>query len=94
MQLPILRGVYADETAKPNGERLREYTESRLPQFKAHVLANTPIYDELEIATLTFSLTKIREALELIRAAEPDLEVDGELQFDAALDDAGGNLAA
>lgn len=34
------------------------------------------------------SLTKIREALELIRAAEPDLEVDGEIQFDAALDDA------
>lgn len=34
------------------------------------------------------SLTRIREALELIRAADPDLEVDGELQFDAALDDA------
>ncbi len=61
----LARGLlrYADETAKPNGERLREYTESRLPQFKARVLANTPIYDELEIATLTFSLTKIREDL-------------------------------
>lgn len=34
------------------------------------------------------SLTKIRDALAMIRAAEPDLEVDGELQFDAALDDA------
>lgn len=34
------------------------------------------------------SLAKIREALALIRAADPDLEVDGELQFDAALDDA------
>ena len=34
------------------------------------------------------SLDKIRQALALIRAAEPDLEVDGELQFDAALDDA------
>lgn len=34
------------------------------------------------------SLGRIREALALIRAAEPDLEVDGELQFDAALDDA------
>ncbi|MBA4491659.1 phosphate acetyltransferase [Paracoccus sp. S1E-3] len=34
------------------------------------------------------SLTKIREALTMIREAEPDLEVDGELQFDAALDDA------
>ncbi|MFD1880908.1 phosphate acetyltransferase [Paracoccus pacificus] len=34
------------------------------------------------------SLQKIREALAMIRAAEPDLEIDGELQFDAALDDA------
>lgn len=34
------------------------------------------------------SLTKIREALVLVRAAQPDLEIDGELQFDAALDDA------
>lgn len=33
------------------------------------------------------SLTKIREALALIRAADPELEVDGELQFDAALDE-------
>jgi len=34
------------------------------------------------------SITRIREALTLIREAEPDLEVDGELQFDAALHDA------
>ncbi|MBL3675651.1 phosphate acetyltransferase [Paracoccus sp. KCTC 42845] len=34
------------------------------------------------------SLTKIHEALSLVRAAEPDLEIDGEIQFDAALDDA------
>lgn len=54
---------YGDEAGKPNAERLREYTDSRLPQFKARVLANTPIYDEFEIATLTYSLTKIREDL-------------------------------
>lgn len=34
------------------------------------------------------SLTKIHEALSLVRAAEPGLEIDGEIQFDAALDDA------
>ena len=34
------------------------------------------------------SLGKIREALARVRAAAPDLEVDGEMQFDAALDDA------
>lgn len=33
------------------------------------------------------SLDKIRKALELVREAEPDLEIDGELQFDAALDE-------
>jgi hypothetical protein len=54
---------YADEAAKPNGERLKEYTDARLPQLKAGVLANRPIYDEMEIATLTWSLTKMREDL-------------------------------
>ncbi|MDO5706155.1 MAG: phosphate acyltransferase, partial [Paracoccus sp. (in: a-proteobacteria)] len=34
------------------------------------------------------SLSRIREALARVRAAAPDIEVDGELQFDAALDDA------
>ena len=34
------------------------------------------------------SLTKLREALSLVRAADPGLEIDGEMQFDAALDDA------
>ncbi|MET0383186.1 MAG: S46 family peptidase [Burkholderiaceae bacterium] len=53
----------ADESGKPNGERLREYADARLPQMKADILANHPIHDELEIATLTFALTKIREDL-------------------------------
>jgi len=34
------------------------------------------------------SLRKIHEALALVRAEAPDLEIDGEMQFDAALDDA------
>lgn len=34
------------------------------------------------------SLSNLHETLALIRAADPGLEVDGELQFDAALDDA------
>lgn len=34
------------------------------------------------------SLHRIREALSLVREAEPDLEIDGEIQFDAALDPA------
>lgn len=54
---------FNDEKDKPNGERLREYTDARLPQLKANVLSNKPIYDELEVTTLTWSLTKLREDL-------------------------------
>jgi V8-like Glu-specific endopeptidase len=54
---------HGDEIAKPNGDRLREFGESRLPQMKASVLADEPIYDELEIAMLTWSLTRVRADL-------------------------------
>ncbi|MCU0700729.1 MAG: S46 family peptidase [Myxococcaceae bacterium] len=54
---------FSAESAKPNGERLKEFTDSRLPQLKAQLLSNAPVYKELEIAKLTWSLTKIREDL-------------------------------
>ena len=54
---------YPDETAKPNGERLQEFSDARLPQMRDAILANRPIYDELEIATLAWSLAKLREDL-------------------------------
>ncbi len=54
---------YAAESSKPNGERLKEFTDSRMPQLKAQMLSNAPVYKELEIAKLTWSLTKIREDL-------------------------------
>lgn len=54
---------YAEESGKPNAERLKEFTDSRLPQLKAQLLSNAPVYRELEIAKLTWSLTKIREDL-------------------------------
>ena len=61
----IARGLvrYGDEVGKPNGERLREYSDARLPQLKQNLLAERPIYDEFEIATLTWSLTRMREDL-------------------------------
>lgn len=54
---------YADEAPKPNGDRLKEYSDSRLPQMKQAILSNEPFYDEFEITTLTFWLTKVREDL-------------------------------
>lgn len=54
---------YADEKEKPNGERLKEYADARLPQLRAGLLSNKPVYPELEIVTLTWSLTKMREEL-------------------------------
>ncbi len=53
----------ADELAKPNGERLREYSDARLPQLKQALFSKAPIYDEFETATLTFALIKVREDL-------------------------------
>jgi len=53
----------AEELPKPNGERLPEYVESRIPTVKQGIASTAPIYPELEIETLTFSLTKLREVL-------------------------------
>jgi hypothetical protein len=53
----------AEERTRDNGARLEEYADARLPELKAHLLAAAPVHRELEILTLTFSLTKLREAL-------------------------------
>ncbi|RMC24266.1 phosphate acetyltransferase, partial [Paracoccus siganidrum] len=56
------------------------------------ILAETPRLALLSFSTAGSaehpSLARTREALALIRAAAPDLEVEGEIQFDAALDEA------
>ncbi|PZR06281.1 MAG: S46 family peptidase [Archangium gephyra] len=49
------------ETSKPNGERLREYTDAQLPALKQSLLDPAPIPLELEKARLTWSLTRLRE---------------------------------
>jgi len=53
----------AEERTKDNGVRLEEYSDARLPQMKAHLLSSAPVYRELEILRLTFSLTKLRATL-------------------------------
>ncbi len=53
----------AAERRKPDAERLREYRESALPQVEKDVLANLPVYPDLEELKLSFSLDKMREWL-------------------------------
>jgi peptidase S46-like protein len=53
----------ADELPKPNEQRLSEFADSKLPALKQKLFSSAPIYDEFEIQTLTFSLTKLHEAL-------------------------------
>ncbi len=53
----------AEELPKPNEKRLREYGDSKLPALKQQLFSAAPIYDQFEEATLTFSLTKLREEL-------------------------------
>ncbi len=54
---------YAAEAGKPDEARLKEFTNANFPIVRQSLLSNAPIYPELEKLTLTFSLTKLREAL-------------------------------
>ena len=59
------------EEQKPNSERLREYTEARLPSLEQQLFSAVPVYRSLEIATLTESLTEMRDQL---GAADPTVQ--------------------
>jgi hypothetical protein len=51
------------ERGKPNGERLREYTDARLPLLEKNLLDPQPVERDLEQLQLQFWLTKLREEL-------------------------------
>jgi hypothetical protein len=53
----------AEERMKPNGERLREYADARLPLTERTLLAARPIETEVEQLKLAFWFTKLREEL-------------------------------
>jgi hypothetical protein len=53
----------AQEKAKPNSERLPEYTDSRLALLSKTILDPQPVYPDLEQVTLEFWLSKLRENL-------------------------------
>jgi hypothetical protein len=57
----LVRGT--EELQKPNEQRLREYTDGRLPQLKQQLFSKAPIYEDLELFKLSFGLTKLREVL-------------------------------
>jgi hypothetical protein len=46
-----------DERSKPNGERLREFSESRRASLELALFSTKPIYSDLEVLTLSESLT-------------------------------------
>ena len=54
---------HAAEVTKPDEQRLPEYTSFNLPSMVRQLDTMPPIHPELEKVMLTFSLTKLREAL-------------------------------
>jgi hypothetical protein len=53
----------AEERPKPEGERLEEYRESRRATFEFRLLAEAPVYADLETLKLADSLTCLAEGL-------------------------------
>jgi hypothetical protein len=52
-----------EERPKPNGERLREYSDARRDSFEQQLFSDKPIYADLEIVTLADSLAFLVEQL-------------------------------
>jgi hypothetical protein len=53
----------AEERPKPLEKRFREFQDTALPAVTQRLFSPAPIHDELEIATLAFSLTQLRAQL-------------------------------
>jgi Peptidase S46 len=52
----------AEERAKPNNERLPEFRESARDSLELELFSPAPVYDDVEILTLTDSLTDLADA--------------------------------
>lgn len=57
----LVRGT--TEKAKPDSERLREFSDASLPAVQAGLLAEVPLYPDFERTKLAWSLSKLREKL-------------------------------
>jgi hypothetical protein len=65
-RLLFIAGVltrYVVETKKPNEVRLEEYVDSNLASLENNLYSPAPIHDDLEVATLTYQLTRAQQAL-------------------------------
>ena len=62
---PLARAIVraAEERAKPNDQRLPEYTEARLPAVVQNLKSSAPIYPDFEVLRLSFGLERMREWL-------------------------------
>lgn len=59
----------AEESEKPNAERLREYSEAGLESLKQQLFSEAPIYADLEMVKLADSLAMLEE----MAGAEPEM---------------------
>lgn len=57
----LVRGTA--EKAKPDDQRLREFSDASLPAVQAGLLAEVPLYPDFERTKLAWSLSKLREKL-------------------------------
>jgi len=53
----------AEELPKPNGERLREYSDAGLDSMKLQLFSDAPIYDDMETVELADSLGMMEEVI-------------------------------
>jgi hypothetical protein len=71
----IARGLVrlADETAKPNNDRLREFAEAGLDSLKQQLFSEAPIYPDLETVKFADSLSYLLEQTGDRKDADHDL---------------------
>ena len=76
-------GARDREKQKPNAQRLREYTDARLPSLEQQLFSTAPVYRSLDVATLAESLTLMRDKL---GAADPTVQraLNGKTPAEAA----------
>src|SRR6267143_1276521 len=58
----LMYSYFAQERAKPNNERFQEFRDSNRESLELELFSTEPIYDDVELLTLTDSLTDLANA--------------------------------